>query len=452
MIMKRHILALLALLTISIPCMAQDNMTQGTVDLPQAMSLNPAMRPRSSFLSIPFFGSFQVGVSNSFSYNNIIEKRDGVKYLNTKSLLSATSSAGSGFIASANLDLINLGFYVSPDDFIGISVRARVHGAMNWPSDLFGFMLDNPLEADRNFAIDYSPNVLGWVEAGVSYSRPVSDNFTVGVRFKYVGGLVSLQSRNGIQFNVNKQYDRYTLSGDYDIMAGNINLAGDGQTDDLLRGMSRNPGFAVDLGVSFLSNDKHFSASASVSDLGAIWWNAENSSRIKVSNPNEKFDFTGVGDLNFAGGSPIDFGNAIDSTFKAFNRTMGVDTISGVGFSTMLPTTFQAMGSYAIDRHFRHNVSVGFIGSLPYRGGFDYAVSAGYAYRTLNGMWQLMANYTYTNYNPIGIGLGVAFTAGCFQMYLATDNIIPVFSIPNARGTGARLAFNFFLDHHRYRR
>lgn len=444
--MKRIVIFLFFVISFSGVATAQDNMTQWAVDLPQSMQLNPAMRPTRSFLSIPIFGSFQLGVNNSFSYNDIITKRDGIKYINNDALIAATSAPNSGMSLNLNLDLINAGFYISHYDFIGISVRGRLHTAMNYPSGLFGFIVDNPISNTNSlFDINYNGNVLGWAEFGLSYSRSIGDNVTVGIRAKYVGGIATIQTGKGVQFNVEKQLDRYTLSGDYEIQAGNINLASQGGVNaaDMVSGMMKNPGFGIDLGVNITSNDKKLNVTASVSDLGWIFWNAKNSSKLKVRNPNTKFDFDGLGDLM---SGEIDMGKAMDSVLNTFSRIVGVDTLSGVGFSTQLPLTFQAGFNYSIDDYFRHNVSFGAIGSLPYRGGFNYAVSAGYTYRTLNGMWQLMANYTYSNYSPYGLGLGVVFTAGVFQMYLASDDILPFFNVADARRANARIAFNFFFN------
>lgn len=440
--MKRILLTILSLAAFG-TTFGQDNMTQFAVDLPQSMHLNPAMRPNRSFLSIPIFGSFQVNAANSFSYSDIITHRDGAKYVNNAALLSITDGDKANLTLGFNLDLINTGFYVSDKDFIGISVRIRTHAATNYPGDLFGFMLNNPLDNMNGYNVNMSPDILGWAEAGISYSRSIGDNFTVGIRGKYIGGLISVQSQNGINFDIEKQADKYILSGDYNIMMGNVDVSSKNIGGQMLSGLGANPGFGVDLGVSFVSNDKKINATASVSDIGMIFWSDKHSSQIKVRNPNQKFAYNGIGDLM---SGDIDFGQAMDSVFAGFNKVVGVDTLSGVGFRTNLPLTFQVGATYSIDNYFRHNVSLGMVGSLPYRGGFNYAVSAGYSYRTLNGMWQLMANYTYTNHKPYGLGLGVVFTAGCFQMYLASDDIISFFDYGNARQASARVAFNFFFN------
>lgn len=436
--MKKSLFAILFSL-LAVGASAQDNMTQSAVGLVQSINLNPAARPTRGFVSIPIVGSFQVGLGNSFSYSDIVSVRSDGKFLSLPSLVSTSAANGNSLMTNVNLDVVNVGFYVAPDDFITISVRGRVHAATSYPLGLIEFVSDNALRDPRQYNINASPNVLGWAEVGVGYSRSIG-NFTVGARLKYIEGIASLSTQTGVNFAVDKDYDKYYLSADYSINAGSILLDRGGM--EFAYGPFRNPGFAIDLGLTWVSNDERITASASVSDLGKIWWSDKSSTELRVRNPNMKFEFDGLGNLLNQG---LDFGQLMDSVVTEFTKTVEMDTIKGSGFSTPLPTTFQVMGSYSLGRKLQHNLSLGFIGQLPYRGGFDYAVSVGYAYRSPNKMWQLMANYSYRRNNPLNIGIGAAMTAGPFQLYLATDNIISLFNGPKARNVGVRLGLNFFF-------
>lgn len=439
----KHIytVALLAILSIT-SLRAQDNMVLTAKNLPQAMLINPALAPERGFMSIPLVGSVDINFNNSFSLNDVITRQNGTNYLNNSGIINALSGNRNLTMIRMNLDLANVGFRISDKIYGGVSLRSRVHVASDLPGGLFELLVENPYDRYTTFNMAMSPNLVGWNELGISATYRINDNWRVGARLKYLMGVASVES-GVINFDMDKQFDRYTLSGDVNIRGGNINF--DGNNNDMVEGLFGNSGFGADIGVQYTSDDKKWSANASVSDLGTISWNAKNSSKIVTRNPNTKFEFMGFGDLqNFAANSD-DMGQLLDSVYQKFTRTIGVDTTSGVGFSSSLPTTIQAMGSYAIDPKFRHNVSLGFIGTFPNAERFHYAISAGYNYRTVNGMWELMTNYTYKSNNPLNIGLGVVFLANKFQLFLASDNVISYFSMANARSANAKLGITVFF-------
>lgn len=422
---------------------AQDHFTFSARDLPQSILSNPAMRPSRGFVSMPIFGSLSLSFDNSFSYNNVIKKSAaGFRYLDTYGLLKATRGNNLTLLRM-NLDLVNTGFFIGDNEYMGVSLRTRVHAATSLPNGLFGMLLDNPIDEYKTFDISTIPNILGWVELGVSYTRDIDDNWRVGGRVKYLNGVLSLQS-TGMDVTARKEYNRYVISGDYTLRGGNVNFAnGSNLFGDALRNLSSNPGFAFDLGGTYRSDDKRLNVAASVTDLGAIFWNAKNSSIIQTHSNGNEYEFYGVDGLNGLINGTTSLGQVLDSAYTDISRTLNADTTRG-RFTQMLPTTFQLAADYALGPYQRHHVSAGLVGMVPYRGKFHYALSAGYAYRTLTGTWQFMANYTCKSNNPLNLGLGVVMTVGKFQLYLATDNIIPVFSVAAARGANVSLGINFF--------
>ncbi len=430
------------------PATAQDHFLFTARDLPQSMLYNPAMRPSRGFVTIPLFGSLTAGFDNSFSYDKVIDKNaDGVKYLDTRGLLDATKGKDLTLMRF-NLDLVNTGFFVGPKDYMGVSLRARAHMATSMPEGLFGMILDNPINEYKTFDVSMTPNAIGWVELGVSYTRDIDENWRVGGRLKYVNGLMSVQS-TGMDVTVRKEYDRYTVTGDYALRGGNVDFStGGGLFEDLLSNLSSNPGFAFDLGATYRSNDKRLNVAFSVADLGAVFWNKKNSSVIRTHSEGRTYDFYGVDGLGGLIDGTTSIGHVLDSAYTDLSRTLRADTTAG-SFAQMLPTTFQAAADYALGPYMRHHVSAGFVGMIPYHGKLHYAISAGYAYRTLTGTWQLMANYTYKSNNPVNVGLGVVMNTGKFQLYLAMDNIIPAFTLTGARGTNVSLGLNFFTSRSR---
>lgn len=445
--MKRFLLSISLILGSVTAGFTQDHFTLTARDLPQSMLANPAMRPSRGFVSIPLFGSFTAGFDNSFSYNSVIEKdANGVKYLDSRGLMDATRG-NDLTLMRFNLDLVNTGFFIGEKDFLGITLRTRAHVGTSLPDGLFGMLFENPIGDYKTFHIGMTPNAIGWAELGISYTRDLSDNWRIGGRVKYVNGLVSMQS-DGLEVDVRKEYDRYVLSGDYTLRGGNVDFSTGKKFEDMFRNIGSNPGFAFDLGATYESDDKRLNVGVSVADLGAVFWNKKNSSVIRTHSEGKEYEFFGVSRLGALLDGTTSLGNVLDSAYTDFSRTLGADTVAG-GFTQMLPGTFQASADYALGPYMRHHVSAAFVGMIPYHGKIHYAVSAGYAYRSLNGVWQFMTNYTYKSNNPINVGLGVVMTTGKFQLYLAADNIMPAFGLQNARGTNVSLGLNFFLSRKR---
>ena len=169
---------------------AQDHFTFAARDLPQSILSNPAMRPSRGFVSMPIFGSLSLSFDNSFSYNNIIKKNgEGVRYPDTYGLLKATQGNNLTLLRM-NLALVNTGFFIGEQDYMGISLRTRVHVGTSLPDGLFGMILDNPIDEYKTFDISTIPNILGWAELGLSYTRDIDENWRVGGRVKYLNGVV----------------------------------------------------------------------------------------------------------------------------------------------------------------------------------------------------------------------------------------------------------------------
>lgn len=444
--MKRILYIIAALSTIGMSASAQDNLTMSAKNLPQNFLINPALAPTKSFLSIPIVGGLNMSVDAPFSINEAVYTNEkGVNYLNSQGIIDALSRHNQ-FNTTINLDIINAGYRINDKFFVGLSVRSRAYANGNIPADAFEMLLDNPYDKYKTFNISTTPDVIGWNEIGASFTYTMDKNWSFGARFKYIAGVASATS-SGINFELDKQYDRYVLSGDLNLRGGNVDFGKDGMTLGSI-GLN-NSGFGVDLGVSYTSDDQKWNGSVSVSDLGFINWSGDKSSQIVTRNPNKKFDFTGMGELQNLFNNTGNIGHLMDSIYQAFTKTIGVDTLKGTTFTTSLPTTFQAMGSYSFDDHLRHTINVGFMGTLPEYGAMRYSISVGYVYRTLNKRWQVMGNYTYRPNVPFGIGVGAVYTSRSFQWFLSTDNIVAVFSPSDMRGANFRLGLNILFNKRR---
>lgn len=443
-------LILISVLTSSLLVSAQEYTLMQTVGTPQGMFINPAFRSTGgTFLSVPVVGSFDIGLDNSFRYNSVFVSKNGKNYLDNEKLLRV--SEGSNLLMTrANIDIVNVGFRLAAKHYMSVSLRTRLHVATSYPGDLFAVILGNPIDNRTTYDISMSPNMQGWAELGVSYTYSPNRQWSFGVRPKYLNGAVSVRSNN-VQITAEKQFDKYVISANkFTVNGGNFDFANTtSRGDEMLNQIGSNPGFGVDFGAAYVAEDHRWKGAASVSDLGVIFWNKRNSSQMTVRNPGAKFEFLGASDLGSFASGGADLGKVLDSAYNALTSTIGMDTISGVGFTTWLPTTFRVGFEYAIDQNLRHNITLNAVGTLPYKNKLHYGVSAGYAYRSRNDKWQLMTSYTYKNNDPLNIGLGVVFSSGCFQALLMTDDMIAVCSPTSSQSMGVRFGVNFFMGKHR---
>lgn len=156
--------------------MAQDNLMLSAHNVPQNLLVNPALAPETGFYAFPFLSGLSVGVENSFSYNSTITRIDGVKYVDNDKLTRALRGKNLT-MARFNMDIINFGVRATENDYIGVSLRLRVHSANKLPGGLFDFVLDNPIGGtNKTFDIGVATNTMAWMELGASYTRKIDNN------------------------------------------------------------------------------------------------------------------------------------------------------------------------------------------------------------------------------------------------------------------------------------
>jgi len=415
------------------------NLSLQAEGLAQNNLLNPALMPASSFVSMPFIGSFEIGAKTPLTYQNLFTKINGANFINNQGIINALNGNNNVTSVNFNMDILNGGFFIGKNNYIGINLSTKIHMATNLPGDVFSMLTDNPIDMQTaTYDIDFNPNMMGWAEFGLSYSRKLPLGITVGGRVKFLSGLMSLQSESS--FRIQKSYDQYILDGDFNVKAGNINLANvDAQKS--LNGLADNMGFGADIGVAWEGLDGRLKASAAVTDMGFINWSDQSST---IHGSGTGFEFNGLGDLkNLLDGGNIS--SLMDSVSTAFTETIGADTTTGK-LRTNLPTRYQARAEYKLGRKNQHGVSAAFQGAQMFHGQFDYVLSVGYTYRSPSTRWQFMANYSYRPNVPYAMGVAMAYTSRGVQIYLGIDNIIPIFDIRKANQTNIKLALNFMIQ------
>lgn len=370
--MKRNsiytLIIALVLLFFTVKTQAQEgNVINFMQTVPQSNVNNPALNPSVGFyIGLP---SFYLGLDNAnFAYNNVISKRnlpkpydssyiDVDKFLGTLDKTNKLSYEGS-------IQLFALGFKVQKSYFT-LSLSNKFTTNFNFTKDLMTFILKgNESFIGQNANIgDSKFGLNNYMEAALGFSREINKNLTVGLRFKYLVGVVNIYTERS-SINIYTDPNTYALSASSDVFIrtsspvdkpydslSNIK-PGDLKWKDL---MNQNKGIAFDFGGEYKINNK-LAIGLSVIDLGYIDWSS-NVNNIQSKNPNNKFDFAGIQiDSAFSNGG---IGNdAFNKIVDSLKSVMGIQEVKGTKYRAPLKTKIYFSASYFLTKSDRFGLVV----------------------------------------------------------------------------------------------
>lgn len=417
--------------------MAQNPLSLYYLDnVPQSMSINPAMVPRAnSFFGVPGINSVYGGINTDILGPDIIQKVNG-KYVTLTSELFDYKPLYSRIGKAANLSAyqtvapLMFGFS-GKKGYFTFSWTEKITESLAIPKDMFSIMDNGGLKAGSQ--LDLSPfaiNAQYYRELSFGYSYKFMSNLRVGIHAKVLQGLAAIKTDINT-FDLNVNYDdldeRHTnanmeLDGTVYISAP-IEVYSDenGVPDSIVtpetdlatildKGVFNfsNPGFAVDVGAVYDYNEA-WSFSAAINDLGFIRWRGD----LNSFTADGQFNFTGVSisDLD-ADSINTGFDGLLDSVKNAVNLTHG-----NKGFSTGLGPKLYLGAVYNVNHYF----SVGALSRTVFaKNDFrqEFNVSANL---NLYHVLTTTINYTVAINGANTIGLGLALRGGPLQFYLAAD-------------------------------
>jgi len=435
--MKKIVLTVSALVC-ALSLGAQDtHMLTAAGTTPQRLYLNPAIMPEHSYMSLPLVGSFGFDVGTSLGYGSLV--RSG--YIDGASLARKTKNKA--LRAEFGLDVFAFGIRFRENNLISVSDRLRVSTGMGYPSGLFGYIFDNPIDYSGSFDIPLRADIMAWNETAIGYSRRINYNWSVGGRVKYIMGLARIDTR-ATGFRIDKDIMGSTVSGDVDIAGGNIDFGGDELID--AAGLTSNPGVAFDIGAAWCSDDARWRVGAGVSDIGFVRWSGASSSRIYSSGA-KTYRFDGFGDLDDILGSSS-FGDMVDSVYNDLLDCIELDTIHGYAHTGTMPLTMNLSGEFDVRGDERHVVSLDLSGTFNVKQPLYYAVTAGYRYTTGNGRFSALATLSHKRVDPLSVGVGLMANTRNFQFFVLGDTSMYALAgnLGKTSGMSLRMGFNFFFD------
>lgn len=262
---------------------------------------------------------FQLNLGSDFlTYNNFIVKGDdGYKYLNTETLLSIFKDKNRNFMAmDLREELLGVGVSVEKN-YVAASLSLRSETSLRLPGEAFAYLL----QGNGNFVgtpvrSEIMANSSTYMELGLTFQRTFMDKYTVGVRPKYLIGLLNVRTEeaymklytdNDWNLRMQAQADAYLSMPDPDWISEQFEH---GASFSKIMNFTRqcmkgNHGFGVDMGANAEFN-KHIGAGISLTDLGRIRWknNSPYAIRHYTAGVNEKSEYFKDGYLTFEG---VDF-------------------------------------------------------------------------------------------------------------------------------------------------
>lgn len=433
-IYKLFIVAALALLSVTSKAQ-NDGITFSLLpQMPYSNFFNPGIR-------VPYNGLVGLGISNV----NIATYNSGVKYENIYStdangnmyvdgikFVDGLLEQGNQLNSTFSMDLLDVGFRVKKL-FFNIDWRVRMDEEFLYSKDFVGFFIrgnGNYLGKDNPMDFNVNLNTMVYSEIGVGVQYDINDHLTIGIRPKFLAGVLSAKANND-RTKIYTDENDYSMTADVnlEIQAASIlktDIYRIGDVTHIVNDISSTPlsqlinfkenfGFGIDLGASYVFN-KHFGASAGVRDLGFIKWR---NTKTKMKNSQDVDlndgvfdDVTGI--LNFK----LDYKAMLDEVIA---NVWGNDSLTGgEDYVTSLNAIANVQGYYELHPMLRVtaigqmkfvNKEVRPMLTLAYSGSFGK-------------VFNLTASYTLSKFSGNALGAGVAFHFGPVNIYAVTDNVM----------------------------
>ena len=436
---------------LAIPIFAQRNLTLSQLTFaPQSYLVNPGRMPLSKYnIGLPLMSGANGAVSSSgfklgdFQEGETSEMAPVNPYKKFLDGLDQQNYA----LMDVSVNLLDLGFRIGKRNYINFFANENMNALMKYPRPLAEmlFNVGNNFIVERAYDIQtYQFNVLQYRAVGFGYTRQITNKISAGFRVKSLMGISHIQTYNDSMRFVSDKDDRYfgvlgnlsfmssgteNLSPYYAIL-GNLNFS-----NLAVQALQRNPssylkstgnnGFAFDLGIQY-NVSKELDLYASLLNMGSITW--KNDVTINpIADDNIEFPTAGLDGFNH---EVLEFKDSL-------GRKASIDTT----FDTKLPALLYLGGSYFINPTTSIDVV---LNPKFYLGEVDFGFAVGMTTR-VNKILQVGGNISSFNKSTINFGVGAALNLGPAQLYVASDNVIPIFAFKSARTAHLNigLTFNF---------
>lgn len=410
------------------------NMTQvGQINL-----TNPAAVANKRFyFGVSPFG----GVGTSVAGANIFQVESG--YL--PGFISLDGLDDENF-ASTNVRVpIAFGFKVKKWNF-NIHTASVVDAQIGFNKDFLGFVTQgNAPYIGQTLNLDPQFNVSMYQEFGFGISREILKIFTVGARAKYLVGLANINTVQGdLSLTTSDQFYQLEANADYQIqIAGMPGVATatelidlpidsffNAQIQDPFGNLTGNTGVAFDIGGT-MDIGEFLHVGLSILDIGTINWEKD-AYQYDLS---AAFKFDGIDAAGFLTGDDIaSIADTLDRIVSLTSNEMSYS--AGVNTKLYLTGRMKFGKGFYVNAVLRNEFTPNGV-----RTGFGVG-----AQKDFGRILSLGAMYSVRNGSFMNLGANMSLKLGPVQVFVLSDNLLPIVNQWEASNTNTRIGVNITLN------
>lgn len=351
------------------------------------------------------------------------------------------------FIASRVKANFDLGFKVKKWSF-NIGTATAFNNQTNFNKDFIGFITQgNAPYVGETLNLDPEFHFSLHQEFGFGISREILGFLNIGVRAKYLVGLADIRTTKGeLSLTTGEEYYELLLEGNYQLQVAGLpqvqtieefsELPIDSffseKLTDPFGNLTGNTGFAFDIGATAEFGDR-LQVGLSILDLGSIDWE-QDAAQYDVEG---SFEFNGIDAAGFITGNGS--GNVLDS--------LDLDNIVDFSGQSQTYSTKLNPKLYATARlKFGKNLYLNAVLRNEFtengmRTGFGVGLQ-----KNFGRILSLGAMYSIRNGSFANLGANLSLKLGPGQLFLVSDNLLPIIHQWQTTNTNVRLGLNITLN------
>jgi hypothetical protein len=350
--------------------------------------------------------------------------------------------AESNFVTAGVALPFSMAFKVKKWGFNALS-RSVFNSQIGFNKDFLGFATQgNAAYIGETLNLDPKFDISLYQEFGIGVSREIFKIFTVGIRGKYLVGLANVNTVNGnLSLETAPEFYQLRAEADYTIqLAGipTVNSLGDYTVIDSFfneiaaaplsnySAATQNHGFAFDIGAT-MNIGKVLHVGVSILDIGRINWK-ENSSEYNIKG---SFQFDGIDAAGFLTGD--DVASIIDTLDKIVTLTSKPTTYStGINPKIYMTARVKFGKEFYLNGVLRNEFT-----SQGVRTAFGVGCQKNFGKILSVGAMYSIRNGSFTN-----IGANMSLKLGPAQVFILSDNFLPLINQWQAANTNVRFGVN----------
>jgi hypothetical protein len=440
--------------------------------IPQSNRINPARQPECTFyLGMPAFSPLTTQItSDPLVYGDVIYSHPTEDSLITflhplgdqEAFLTKLKPLNV-VLTDTRVSVLSFGFLTGAG-FFSLDLTVRAEANLYYPGDLARLVLEGADEGGVYNMDGMGPELSGFDEIALGWSKAFGNKWQVGVRAKALFGFGNLDFASS-EFEIRTSEDLWSIESDMELYASlpfaEVIYDDEGMIEDIIiedelsstRPAAifkeafniKNFGLAVDLGVDFRPSDRWL-LSASVLDLGYIHWTDE---VHKISFKTE-YDFTGleVNPFDFTG--DLSFGEYVDSSFSAIGDSLSDQlemTPVGSYNSRLNPKLYIGASWYATP-----GINFGILSRTDFLRETIHEQVTASANFAAGRMLNFTLSYSFMNNNWKNLGAGIALSAGPLNIFAISDNTLNAIFWPSeAQSVNLWFGMNLIIGYNRFK-